>query len=57
MPTPVQDLDGVLSIAAGDDRTCAGRFDGTIVCWGRNHDGALGDGTTVDSVVPVFVRF
>lgn len=48
---------GVTSLSANGgpidgDATCAIR-DGVIYCWGRNTNGRLGDGTTVDAAAPV----
>ena len=34
------------SIAVGDSHACARRTDGSVVCWGRNNTGQIGDGTT-----------
>ncbi len=42
-------------VAAGGDHTCAVKSDGTVACWGDNSSGALGDGTTTNSNVPVSV--
>jgi hypothetical protein len=45
----------VVEISAGGDHVCARRSSGSVVCWGRNDRGQLGDGTTVNSAIPVFV--
>ncbi|MDF2697502.1 MAG: uncharacterized protein K0S65_5885 [Labilithrix sp.] len=41
-------LSKVASVAVGGDHTCALREDGSVVCWGRNHNGQLGYGDTTD---------
>jgi alpha-tubulin suppressor-like RCC1 family protein len=47
---------GVITIAAGDDHTCALMANGEIDCWGRNDRGQLGGGTVSrDSATPVLV--
>ena len=45
----------VLSVTCGMDFTCAVLDTGTILCWGDNTWGQLGDGTTADSPLPVVV--
>ncbi len=46
---------GVIDIAAGFEHSCALIEDGTVKCWGSNHDGSLGDGTTTRRTSPVNV--
>lgn len=43
------------SIASGYNRECVLLQNGTVLCWGRNYNGELGDGTNVDRYVPVAV--
>ncbi len=33
----------IVQIVAGFQHTCARRMNGTVVCWGRNYDGEVGD--------------
>lgn len=52
-PVAVQGLGmGVTSVSAGFYHTCAVLTDGTARCWGSNQQGMLGNGSTVDSLVP-----
>jgi alpha-tubulin suppressor-like RCC1 family protein len=48
-------LTGVTAIAAGWDHNLALLSDGTVVSWGRNYSGRLGDGTYTDRTTPVRV--
>jgi len=43
------------AITAGDSYTIALEIDGTVWAWGNNSIGQLGDGTTIDSTMPVQV--
>ena len=54
-PVPVSGLTNAVSISTGGNmgHTCALLTDGTGRCWGYNHFGALGDGTTTEWHTPV----
>jgi len=54
-PTAANQLAGVAMVAAGGDHTCALLTTGGVECWGANHYGELGDGTTTDRGKPVAV--
>ena len=45
---------GIASISAGGEHACA-IVDGAAYCWGENYNGELGDGTNINSAVPVAV--
>jgi alpha-tubulin suppressor-like RCC1 family protein len=42
-------------VGSGTNFSCGITTDDEVYCWGRNHVGQLGDGTTTDSNVPVLV--
>lgn len=43
----------IQAVALGGAHTCALAADGGVQCWGNNHTGALGDGTTTNRLAPV----
>ncbi len=47
--------DAIVSLAIGDEHSCALRRSGTVACWGRNFSGQLGDGTRQDRSTPAAV--
>jgi alpha-tubulin suppressor-like RCC1 family protein len=54
-PEPVADLSGVSAIAAGSEHSLALLSGGSVLAWGYNPDGQLGNGGNVNSAVPVAV--
>jgi len=55
IPTQVSSLTNSFAVEVGTGyvSTCALFADDSIMCWGDNEYGQLGDGTTTDSLVPV----
>ena len=51
-PVAVANLTGAVALTAGRLHTCALKADGSVVCWGANGLGQLGDGSTVDKTSP-----
>jgi alpha-tubulin suppressor-like RCC1 family protein len=55
-PVDVMSVSDLISISVGGGHACAISAAGVIKCWGNNEYGALGDGTTNASAVPVLVQ-
>lgn len=56
IPQAVVELDDAVLLSAAANHTCALRADGTLLCWGGNAGGQLGDGETLEfSMLPVIV--
>ncbi len=51
-----QPLTKIIAIAAGYNHSVALRSDGTVWAWGRNGSGQLGNGTSINSNIPVQVK-
>jgi alpha-tubulin suppressor-like RCC1 family protein len=54
----VRHLDGagVVELALGSAHSCARARNGRVWCWGYNHHGQVGNGSTSDQAYPVHVR-
>jgi alpha-tubulin suppressor-like RCC1 family protein len=52
-PVPVTGLAGVVAVSAGLNHSMALKSDSTIVAWGANLYGQLGDGSTTTRLTPV----
>jgi alpha-tubulin suppressor-like RCC1 family protein len=52
---PIPGLTGIIAIAAGEKFGAALSRDGTVWTWGCNDYGQLGNGTTLDSYIPIHV--
>jgi alpha-tubulin suppressor-like RCC1 family protein len=49
-------IGNVVEVAAGAHHSLALKSDGTVMAWGRNTEGQLGDGTTTSRTTPVIVN-
>lgn len=55
-PVQVNGLESdVTAISVGENHACALKSVGAVVCWGANDKGQLGDGSTLDRLLPVAV--
>ncbi len=55
IPQEVTDLGEMVELVAGGHHNCARPNDVTVLCWGNNNRGQIGDGTNINRSVPVFV--
>jgi alpha-tubulin suppressor-like RCC1 family protein len=56
LPVAVTGVTNAVQVAAGGEHSLALLANGTVVAWGDNGNGQLGDGNTTDSDVPVAVK-
>jgi alpha-tubulin suppressor-like RCC1 family protein len=56
LPTVVPGLSGVTAVAAGAHHSLALLSGGSVLAWGYNPDGQLGNGSNINSPVPVAVK-
>lgn len=54
-PRPIPNLQGIRSIAIGDNVTCMQLNDDTVRCWGKNRDGQLGTGNLENQITPQII--
>ncbi|MFK7779585.1 MAG: RCC1 repeat-containing protein, partial [Candidatus Gracilibacteria bacterium] len=54
-PVTYEPITDFISISAGVMHSCGLTTEGGIKCWGKNTRGQLGDGTSIDSLIPVNV--
>lgn len=54
-PANLGNIRDARALALGGDHGCVLRANGKVWCWGANHHGQLGDGSTVDRTLPVEV--
>jgi alpha-tubulin suppressor-like RCC1 family protein len=54
-PTPISGLSEVIAISSGAEDILALRRNGTVMAFGSNSNGGLGDGSTEESALPVEV--
>lgn len=57
VPVQVNNLTGIVAVAAGNYHCLALKNNGNVMAWGRNSDGQLGNGTNADTNLPVQVNF
>jgi alpha-tubulin suppressor-like RCC1 family protein len=55
VPVPSLGIGIVAESSMGTSHSCVRKNDGTAWCWGNNHAGQLGDGTTINRTSPVAV--
>jgi alpha-tubulin suppressor-like RCC1 family protein len=57
VPVPLPGLgSGIVAVAAGSDYSLALQSNGTVLAWGNNRFGTLGNGTTTNSPVPAPIQ-
>jgi len=49
-------LNSIIALAVGDNHSLALRSDGTVMVWGYNGNGQLGDGTNIKRLIPQLLQ-
>jgi len=55
-PVDVDSSENFTSVEVGEYHTCGRMVNGSLMCWGRNVEGQIGDGTTTQRNSPVYVN-
>jgi alpha-tubulin suppressor-like RCC1 family protein len=55
-PVTVRGLTDAIALASGDDHVCAVKADSSVLCWGHNADGQLGNRSRHTWNEPVLIR-
>lgn len=53
--TPSTRINGWRQLASSNNHTCGISFDNRVYCWGYNGNGQLGNGSIIDSSIPVLI--
>lgn len=53
--SPISGISDAVAVTAGADHSCVLRNNGQVMCWGRNTNGQVGDGTTTLRSTPTLV--
>lgn len=55
IPIMIKDFTNIIAISSGGNNNCALNKEGSVLCWGENSEGQVGEGTTTQREYPVYV--